>query len=263
MAFRYGPGPILDSFPGATAAYGLRRLNSAYTGACITVRRSSDNTTANIGFYRYTLDTDAVLNFVGNGTGFVTNWYDQSGNGVNLYQSNTGLQFSICNSGSLFYEGSDVVMNAATAKGFLRNTNTTVLSNWTVYVKSRMTNASQPYGTYVGHPGSINGLIQHSSAGGLVYYNGAYIEIGGGVSSYSNAYRKIQAKRNGTTTNVRGYQNGVNLGNNNVSVDLNISTNAKIFNDFAGGGYTGTVRELIIYPVEHSDFTIRQINNTM
>jgi hypothetical protein len=62
---------------------------------------------------------------------------------------------------------------------------------------------------------------------------------------------------------VRGYQNGVNLGNNNVPVDLNISTNARAFHDFAGGGYTGTVRELIIYPVEHSDFTILQINNSM
>ena len=262
MAFRYGPGPILDSFPGATAAYGLRRLNSAYNGPCITVRRSSDNATANIGFFRYTLDTDAVLNFVGNGTGFVTSWYDQSVNGVNLFQSTAETQFIICDLGSLFYEGSDVVMNAPTKKGFLRSTNTTVLSNWTVYVKSRMTNAPNGYGQYVGHPSSIVGLIQHPGAG-ISYFNGGYIEIGGGTSSQSYDYRKIQAKRNGTTTNVRGYQNGINLGNNNVSVDLNISSNAKVFGEFAGGGYTGTIREMIIYPVEHNDFTILQINNSM
>jgi hypothetical protein len=262
MAFRYGPGPILDSFPGATAAYGLRKLNSAYNGPCITVRRSSDNATANIGFFRYTLDTDAVLNFVGNGTGFVTTWYDQSANGVNLFQSTVGSQFIIYDSGSLFYEGSDVVMNAPTAKGFLRNTNSTVLSNWTVYVKSRMTNAPNGYGQYVGHPSSIVGLIQHPDYG-LAYFNSGYIEIGGGTSSQSYNYRKIQFKRNGTTTNVRGYQNGVNLGNNNVPVDLNISTNGRVFHDFAGGGYTGTIREMIIYPVEHNDFTILQINNSM
>lgn len=257
MAFRYGPGPILDSFPGATAAYGLRRLNSAYTGPCITVRRSSDNATANIGFYRYTLDTDAVLNFVGNGTGFVTTWYDQSVNGVNLYQSNTGLQFIICDSGSLFYEGSDVVMNAPTGKGFLRSTNTTFLSNWTIYIKSKMS-ATPGYGQYVGNPFSISGLIQHPNYG-ISYFTSTYIQLGGGTY----AYTKIQAKRNGTTTNVRSYQNGVILGSNNVSLDLNISTNGKVFNDFAGGGYNGTVRELIIYPVEHDDFTIQQINNTM
>jgi hypothetical protein len=262
MAFRYGPGPILDSFPGAIAAYGLRKLNSAYTGSCITVRRSSDNATTNIGFYRYTLDTDAVLNFVGNGTGFVTNWFDQSGNGVNLFQSTAGSQFSICDSGLLFYEGNDVVMNASANKSFLRNTNTTTLSNWTVYAKSRMTSTPHSYGTYVGHPASIVGLIQHFNYG-ISYFNGGYIQIGGGVSSQSYDYRKIQAKRNGTTTNVRGYQNGINLGNSNVSVDLNISTNAQVFGTFAGGGYNGTVREIIIYPVEHSDFTILQINNSM
>ena len=62
---------------------------------------------------------------------------------------------------------------------------------------------------------------------------------------------------------LRGYQNGINLGNNNVSTNLDISTNAKVFGEFAGGGYTGTIREMIIYPVEHNDFTILQINNSM
>jgi hypothetical protein len=256
MAFRFGPGPILDSFPGAQAAYSLRKLSSVYTGPIITVRRSSDNATASIGFYRYTLDTDAILNFVGSGNGFVTTWYDQSGNGVNLIQGNTALQFNIVTSGSLHYEGNDVVMNAATDKAFLRNTSAVTLSNWTIYVKSRM---SGNYGHYVGHPSSTTGFMQHHTQG-LCYYFGGYNDIAGGTG-YSTNYRKIQAKRNSTSTNIRGYQNGVNLGNSNVNTSLDISTNAQIFGNFAGGGYSGTIRECIIYPVEHSDFTISQINN--
>jgi len=33
-----------------TAAFSLRKLRTAYAGSCIKVRRSSDNTTSNIGF---------------------------------------------------------------------------------------------------------------------------------------------------------------------------------------------------------------------
>lgn len=258
MGFRYGPGPILDVFPGAQAAYSLQKLSSNYSGPCLTIRRDSDNTTTDIGFYRYTVDTDAVLRFVGNGSGFVTTWYDQSGNNVNLVQPTTTQQFNIATSGSLHYEGNEVVMNAATDRAFLRNTSTVTLDNWTIYVKSKMTGL---YGHYVGHPGSATGFMQHWQQV-LGYYFGGYNDITGGTG-YSTNYRKIQAKRNATSTNVRGYQNGVNLGSANINTSLNISTNAQIFGNFAGGGYSGTIKACIIYPVEHSDFTIAQINNMM
>ena len=259
MAFRYGPGPILDSFPGAQAAYSLRKLSSTYTGSCLTVRRSSDNATANIGFYRYTVDTDAILNFVGNGNGFVTTWFDQSGNGVNISQGTAASQYNIVTSGSLHYEGTELVMSASTDRAFLRNTNSVTLANWTIYVKSRMTSL---YGVYVGHPSSIVGFIQHNSQGLSYWFNSVYNNIAGGFGAgYSTAYRKLQAKRNGTSTNIRGYQNGINIGGADVNTTLNIGTNAQIFGNFAGGGYTGTIRECIIYPVEHDDFTIAQINN--
>jgi len=101
MAFRYGPGPTLDVFPGAYVAYSLRKLSSAYTGSCITVRRSSDNATANIGFYRYSLDQTALLNFVGTGSGFVTTWYDQSGNARNATNGTAASQPRIVDSGSI------------------------------------------------------------------------------------------------------------------------------------------------------------------
>jgi hypothetical protein len=101
MAFRYGPGPTLDSFPGAYVAYSLRKLSSLYTGSVIQVRRSSDNATANIGFYRYSLDQTELLNFVGTGSGFVTTWYDQSGNNRHATQSTNASQPRIVDSGSI------------------------------------------------------------------------------------------------------------------------------------------------------------------
>ena len=101
MAFRYGPGPTLDIFPGAYVAYSLRKLSSAYTGSCITVRRSSDNATRDIGFYRYSLDQTALLDFVGADSAFVTTWYDQSGNARNATQGTAANQPRIVTSGSI------------------------------------------------------------------------------------------------------------------------------------------------------------------
>ncbi len=96
---------LLDTYSGAAAAYSLRKLNTSYTGYAIRVRRSSDNTEQNIGFNADgTLNTLSLLAFVGSGNGFVTTWYDQSGNGRNVTQTTASNQPSIASSGSLFYK---------------------------------------------------------------------------------------------------------------------------------------------------------------
>jgi len=91
---------LLDSYSGAAAAYSLRKLNSSYTGSAIRVRRSSDNTELNIGFDSDgNLDTYALSSFVGTGNGFVTTWYDQSGNGREATQTTAGNQPQIVSNG--------------------------------------------------------------------------------------------------------------------------------------------------------------------
>ena len=85
-AGRYGvsgkSANALDAYPGAVAAFSLRKLRSGYTGNCIRVQRSSDNTEQNIGFGSDGfLDESALTSFVGSGTGLVVTWYDQSTNG--------------------------------------------------------------------------------------------------------------------------------------------------------------------------------------
>lgn len=75
----------LDSYTSNLAcAYSLRKLLTSYSGNCIQVKRSSDSTTQDIGFSSGVLDTSALTSFVGSGTGYVTVWYDQSGNGRNV-----------------------------------------------------------------------------------------------------------------------------------------------------------------------------------
>jgi len=56
---------LLDTYPGASAAYSLRKLRTAYNGSAIRVRRDSDNTEQDIGFVNNTLDTASLQSFVG------------------------------------------------------------------------------------------------------------------------------------------------------------------------------------------------------
>lgn len=124
-----GSAPYVGQADRTTTAsrslYGLTKLRSAYTGAAITVRRSSDNATSNIGFTASgELDVGALLTFVGSNSGFVTTWFDQSTNGFNQTQGTTGLQPRIVNAGivdrlagrpAVYFNGSTYLTGSASA----------------------------------------------------------------------------------------------------------------------------------------------------
>jgi hypothetical protein len=94
------PALVLDSLS-AGAAYSTRKLRTAYAGAAIRVRRSSDNVEADIGFSGNSLDTAALTAHVGASSGFVVTWYDQSGNARNVTQATTTSQPRIVNAGTI------------------------------------------------------------------------------------------------------------------------------------------------------------------
>ena len=93
-------GPPLDTLT-AAAAYSTRKLRTAYAGSAIRVRRSNDNLEADIGFSGNALDTAALTAHVGANSGFITTWYDQSGNGRNVTNATTGQQPRIVNAGTI------------------------------------------------------------------------------------------------------------------------------------------------------------------
>jgi hypothetical protein len=96
---------LLDAVTTATGAWSLRKLRAAYTGSCIRVRRSSDNTEQDIGFLGNVLDSSSLTTFVGANNGFVVTWYDQSGVGRNLTQTTATAQPLIVSSGTIVTEG--------------------------------------------------------------------------------------------------------------------------------------------------------------
>ena len=94
-------GLLLDNLAtAASAAYSVRKLRTAYAGAALRVRRSSDNAEQDIGFVANGLDTAALLAFAGAGAAFVSKWSDPR-NANTAVQTDTTKQPRIVNAGAL------------------------------------------------------------------------------------------------------------------------------------------------------------------
>lgn len=92
---------LLDTYTGAAVAYSLRQLSSTTTNV-VRVRRSSDNTEQNFTANQITDGT--LTSFCGVGNGFVTTWYDQSGNNRNAIQTTLLNQPQIVSNGSVIFQ---------------------------------------------------------------------------------------------------------------------------------------------------------------
>ena len=89
---------LLEDYPGAAAAYSVRKISRYSTTLCMRVREDSGNTETDIGFdSNGDLDTAAIAAHCGTANGYVVTWYDQSGSGNDVTQSNTSQQPKIYN----------------------------------------------------------------------------------------------------------------------------------------------------------------------
>lgn len=148
---------LLDDYSGAAAAYSLRLLRSAYTGSAIRVRRASDNTEQNIGFVNNVLDTSSLTSFCSGTNGFVTTWYDQSGNANNATQGTAANQPQIVSSGSVIeVNNKPTVQFTNTSQQTLSYPNTiwTYTGDSTLFHVSRNRNSgSTQYGSLISQGG--------------------------------------------------------------------------------------------------------------
>jgi hypothetical protein len=91
----------LDYNQNASAAYSVRRLNSDYTGPCMRVRESLNNTELDIGFdSNGDLDTSQLASHCSFYDGHVVTWYDQSGSGNHISNFTQSEQPQVYASGS-------------------------------------------------------------------------------------------------------------------------------------------------------------------
>lgn len=144
-----GSNLLLDLFPGATVAYSVRKLRTAYAGSALKVVRSSDNATQDIGFVGQNLDTASLLAFAGAGNAFVIKWYDQSGNGNDLTNNSspTGGITIVASGIAAVYPGTSIVClsaGSATSRYFNFASPVSASGTWSNYcVGNRSTTASR------------------------------------------------------------------------------------------------------------------------
>jgi len=124
---------LLDTYPNAAAAYSVRKLRSDYTGSAIRVRRSSDNTESDIGFSGENLDTTSLSSFCSGTNGFVTTWYDQSGNANNATQTTAANQPQIVSSGNVILKNTKPTLDFDGTNDFLNGGNILNLSQYTYF----------------------------------------------------------------------------------------------------------------------------------
>ncbi len=198
------PPMLLNTYPDAVIAFSLRRIRSYYFGNCLRVRRSSDNSEINIGFVNNVLDTTSLLSFVGSNDGYVTTWYDQSGNSNNATQSDTSKQPMIVSSGT-------VITDITTGKPSIRFKNAGLIMTtprstsqfvFSCFVVQRVASSTQF--TIGGNSGNIYQI-------GITSADNYLTNIGGGAATTlqnisGNITRLLNIQRDGLNV-ISGYYN--------------------------------------------------------
>ena len=95
---------ITDLPEGASAGYGLRKLSGSWADKCGIVRRDSDDEELAFGFLTsgtQAIDVNAIETFCAGTDGFIKSWYDQTGQGNHVTQTDHALQPQLVSNGSI------------------------------------------------------------------------------------------------------------------------------------------------------------------
>ena len=234
-------GNLLNDYPDAKGAYSVaRRLSTNYTGSLIRVRRSSDNAEQNIGYTGANiLDEAALTSFVGSSDGFVTTWYDQSGNNLNIIQTTANKQPRIVNAGTVIktngkaamqFDGSNDELTQASLRGDTRADQ---------YYVIQATDTQYLYPNYLG------------SAYGFVAQDGS--TSGGAGNSYGtpSLYVNNALASTATRNDVHDVLNGQKIAlHENSNTAIGWATIA--WGAYAGFEFSGLWQEYIYYNSDQS-----------
>ena len=243
---------LLNDYSGAAAAYSLRLLDNTYTGDAIVVRRSSDNTTQNIGFVNNELDTASLESFCSGTDGFVTTWYDQSGNGNDAAQASAANQPKIVSAGSTITEGTKPVVqfNGGTNYNSLEKQFASSISQpVTIFVALKYNNSNKDH--------LFDGYTNRFSSG---YDIGSELTMNAGtnLSAGTQPLGHILTANIFDTTSSEFYINNVleasgNTGSNSMDGLVIGTIRTSIANTYRNDySMNGMVQEFIIYPNDQS-----------
>jgi len=244
---------------GAAAAYSLRRLKSTATKA-VRVREDSGNTETDIGFSGGTLDETALLNHCGSANGFVTKWYDQSGNSNDASQNTASSQPKIVSSGTVVKDSGKPTVE------FINDTLSAgnVLSLQTSGTKSSFYAVGNPLAEKVDYFLEKNneyvyGFYDQTGSNGKLYFrfstfggNSGVLSLSDGLS-INNPYLISVTNTAGTGGEI--YKNG-SLYQDYTNSDTSSATN----NDLTLGKSNGEINisEILVYEGQRHDDTTRE-----
>ena len=234
---------LLDDYPNASVAYSLRSLNSNYRGALVKIRRLADNEEKDI-FAKYdgTLNTEDLLDFIGSDDGYVSRWYDQSGNENDLKQVQGGLQPKLVSAGVVNLDGGKpAILYEALADQNLEFT-------------TRITDNRSVFATVNPFPIDTRGYSQ-----GLLGDDSTIDYIGGSgtqwVAQFSADVYNGNNYINATATNLRTTNRVLNVKVLISMIHLNSTGKAARLSKDRGvttRTWSGNYQELIIYPSDET-----------
>jgi len=248
------PALLLDTYSGASAAFSLRQLSSTYTGSAIRVRRSSDNAEQDFGFVSNVLDTASLLTFCGVGNGFVTTWYDQSGNGYNASTSTALNQPQVVASGAVIVENSNVKFDGSNDK--LTGTTITGLGSTSFSVFTLSSGLLQT-GTYAGllniglFPTGMTVARSMNNTGFALHHKNDLILTAVGTAPTSGYSPKLFTATKEISVISRLFLNGVASTTSTAAAMIGTFTDANF--DIGrtlsfGVTLNGNIQEMVVYP---------------
>jgi hypothetical protein len=272
---------VLDAFPGAVAAYSLRKLRYNYKGPVIRVRRSSDNAEQDIGFdgdgIGSRLDERALLAFVGNANGFVTMWYDQSGNGMDQTRVTANEQPQIVTNGTIYTDNGKHAIYFDGTKSF-RSINTISLTSpageWSSFGVTNPTADRITVPVYLSFDAIFNGIeyrigqfLSHGRTGNPRQRTVAFSSISPFTDlGIRQTFNQAIVNSIRTTTSVEVFTNKITDGPTiNLGIPITGITpldigyrNGITVNQSQPFGY---IQELIHYPLNSTSFHQRMVDS--
>lgn len=240
---------ILDTMGvSASAAYSLRKLLAAYVGSAVNIRRSSDNATQDIGFDGSgNFDTASFSSFIGAGSGFVTKWYDQSGNSRDAVQATTTKQPQLVLSDTPNSKPS-LAFQLSTHRSLAFATNVTIAQplSMAAYVK-RTGNFTTYQGIMTdGAAGSLQLAFNGVTGQAFGFAGGTGIVVAASNSAYHRMWMTAGAITGKVTLNVDG-TSGTTSGTTDTH-GFSASNITIGVTDTVGEELDGNLAEVILFP---------------
>ena len=243
---------FLNTYPGAYAAYSLRRLNGFYNGPAVRLRRSSDNEQLDIGFDSDgNLDTVASAAFYDGSNLQAVTWYDQSGNGRDTTQTEPGPQPLLYNNAGLLSHGGFPGLRFVGSDEFPFDSSGLDIGNLSAFAVGKFTDtADTEYLLALSGPDATK-LFQTPVLfnAEFMYAYGSHVST---LSTTANSFRNLHTMIAGSTQgNAQAWLNDNNLGNVTLASGIDdTATGVGARNGF--GNMNGFVFEIIVYDSDQS-----------